>query len=89
MSIQYKKVEKVVKSFANHRRIQILELVNSKPGLPVDKIAENLNINFMTISDHVRKLADAGLIQKQYKGRYVLHRLTKQGKNILSFCKML
>ncbi len=89
MSLQYKKIEKMVKGFANHRRIQILELVKIKPGLTVDKIAESLNVNFMTVSDHIRKLSDAGLVSKQKKGKYVVHTLTKQGNNILSFCKML
>jgi predicted transcriptional regulator len=88
MSLPYKKIEKIVKGFANHRRIQILELLKSAPNLSVDDISQNLNVDFYTISDHIRKLADAGLVHKQYKGRFVLHNLTKRGKDILSFCKM-
>ena len=89
MNLPHKKIEKVVKGFANHRRIQILELLEKNPDLSVDQISQNLNVNFMTISDHVRKLADAGLVDKKYKGRIVMNTLTKEGKNILSFCKML
>lgn len=88
MSLQYKKIEKIVKGFANHRRIQILELLKKTSDLSVDDISQNLNVGFFTISDHIRKLADAGLVEKRYKGRYVLHSLTKMGKSILSFCKM-
>jgi len=88
MSLQYKKVEKIVKGFANHRRIQILELLDKNPNLSVDDIAQNLNVNFVTIADHIRKLADVDLIDKKYKGRFVLHTITKKGKYILSFCKM-
>ena len=36
MSLQYKKIEKIVKGFANHRRIQILELLDKYLGLDVD-----------------------------------------------------
>ena len=89
MSLQYKKLEKIVKGFANHRRMQILELVEKMPGLCVDDISQNLNVNFVTIADHVRKLADSGLIEKTYKGRNVMHEITKRGKDIMSFCKML
>jgi len=89
MNLQYKKIEKIVKGFANHRRIQILELLEKNPDLSVDQISQSLNVNFMTISDHIRKLSDTGLVQKTYKGRIVMNTLTKEGKNILSFCKML
>jgi len=88
MTLNYKKIEKIVKGFANHRRVQILELLSKSQNLSVDQISQNLNVDFYTISDHIRKLADAGIISKKNKGRFVLHSLTKRGKNILSFCKM-
>jgi len=88
MSLPYRKIEKIVKGFANHRRIQTLELLSKASNLSVDQISQNLNVDFYTISDHVRKLADSGLVEKQYKGRFVLHNLTSRGKYILSFCKM-
>lgn len=88
MALKYKKIEKIVKGFANHRRLQILELLNQHPNLSVDQISQNLNTDFYTTSDHIRKLADVGVIEKKYKGRFVLHTITKRGKLILSFCKM-
>jgi len=88
MSLQYKKIERIVKGFANHRRIQVLELLSKTPNLSVDDISQHLNVGFFTISDHIRKLADAGLVEKRYKSRFVLHNLTSRGKSILSFCKM-
>jgi DNA-binding transcriptional ArsR family regulator len=89
MALKYRKVEKIVKGFANHWRIRILELLRKSPDLSVDQITENLGANFITVSVHLRKLADAGLISKKYRGRFVLHNLTKIGKNIITFCKML
>ena len=65
-----------------------MELLEKTPNLSVDEISQNLNVDFFTISDHVRKLADTGLVEKKYKSRFVLHTLTKRGKHILSFCKM-
>jgi len=88
MSLPYKKIEKIIKGFANHRRIQVLELLGKDSNLSVDDISHNLNVDFFTISDHIRKLSEAGLVEKKYKGRFVLHSLSKRGKYILSFCKM-
>jgi len=88
MSLNYKKIEKITKAFANHRRIQILELLDNSQGFSVDDISKKLNVGFFTISDHIRKLADAGLIDKKNKGRFVINSINKRGKCILSFCKM-
>lgn len=88
MSLKYKKIEKMVKAFANHRRIQILELLESDSNMTVDGISKRLEVGFFTISDHIRKLYDAGLVEKRYRGRFVLNSITKSGKKILSFCKM-
>jgi hypothetical protein len=42
-----------------------------------------------TGSEHLRKLAIAGLIMKQHRGRSVRHNLTALGSDVLSFCRML
>ena len=88
MNLQHKKIEKVIKSFANHRRIQILELLEKNSDLSVDQISQSLNVSFFTISDHIRKLSDNGLVEKRNKGRFVINSITRTGRNILSFCKM-
>lgn len=64
--MNYKKVERIVKGFANHRRVQILDLLKKTPELSVSDISEKLKINFRTASDHVGKLARAGLLVKRY-----------------------
>lgn len=89
MSIQYRKVERVVKGFANHNRIRILELLESKPDLSVMDISETLKIGYENASDHIRKMAIAGLLMKKNSGPSVLHRLTPRAKSILMFCKRL
>ena len=82
-------VENIMKGAANHRRLQILELLSENPGLSGFDIAEMLKADFRTISQHTRRLARAGLLTKQYEGRIVHHTLTSRGKNILTFCRML
>ena len=52
----YRQLERIVRGFSNHRRIEILELLEKEPELSVIEIAERLKINFKTASEHVRRL---------------------------------
>ena len=85
----YRKLERIVKGFANHRRIQIMDLLRREPELSVEDISERLNIGYENASDHIRKLAIAGLVLKRNEGSAVRHRLTPRAESILVFCKKL
>jgi Mn-dependent DtxR family transcriptional regulator len=85
----YRHLERIVKGFANHRRIQILELLKKEPELSVAEIAGKLNINFKTASEHIRRLAIAGLVLKRSDGINIRHKLTDRAENILKFLRML
>jgi len=89
MANKYRQLERIVKGFANHRRIQMLELLQREPELSVDEISERLKIGYENASDHVRKLAVAGLVMKRNEGAAVRHRLTPRAELILVFCKRL
>ena len=89
MANNYLKLERIVKGFANHRRIEIMDLLKKEPELSVDQIAERLNIGYENASDHLRKLAIAGLILKRADGNNVRHKITTRAENILAFCKKL
>jgi DNA-binding transcriptional ArsR family regulator len=85
----YRRLERIVKGFANHRRIQILDLLKRTPELSVDEIADRLGIGYENASDHIRKMAMAGLLLKRSDGNSVRHRLTARAESILVFCKKL
>ncbi len=85
----YRALERIVKGFANHRRIEILALLQREPELSVADISERLHIGYENASDHVRKLAIAGLVMKRNDGPSVRHKLTQRGEFILVFCKRL
>jgi len=87
--METRKLERVVKGFANHRRIQILELIERKPELSIFEIADLLEVNFKTISEHTRRLAIAGLVLKRNEGSSVRHALSNRGKLILKFLRTL
>jgi predicted ArsR family transcriptional regulator len=85
----YKQLERIVRGFSNHRRIEIMELLGRMPELSVIEIAQELDINFKTASDHVRRLAISGLVMKRNEGASVRHRLTPQGILILKLLRTL
>ncbi len=85
----YRKLERIVKGFANHRRLEILDLLKREPELSVDEISEKLHLGYENASDHTRKLAIAGLVLKRYQGNTVRHKLTPRAESILVFCKKL
>lgn len=80
-----KQLERHFKGVANHRRIAILLLVLKNPGISVEGISESLSCNFKTISEHTRRLVQAGLLNKEYKGRKVEHRVSPYGRIFCNF----
>ncbi|MCL5004346.1 MAG: winged helix-turn-helix domain-containing protein [Patescibacteria group bacterium] len=85
----YYELERIIKGVANHRRIEILEMLGKKPEMSVAEIAEKVKSNFKTTSDHIRKIAVAGLLMKRSDSKSVRHKLTKRGEFILKFLRML
>ena len=86
---RYKEIERMVKGVANHRRLQILDTLSKEPELSVTEISEQLDIDFRTASEHIRKLVLAGLVMKRNDGAAVRHALTRRGQDILKFCRTL
>lgn len=82
-----KQLERHLKGIANHRRIDILFLVNKRPGISLDDIAGAMNVNFKTLSEHTRRLVQAGLLNKKYQGRMVSHSLSPYGRRLLGLIK--
>jgi DNA-binding transcriptional ArsR family regulator len=87
--LKARQLEKIVKGFSNHRRIEILGLLYDKPELSLIEIADELRINFKTASEHTRRLAIAGLVMKRNDGNLVRHALSALGKTILKFLRTL
>ena len=84
-----RQLERVMKGIANHRRIEVCVLLDKNPELSLVEIAEILKINVKTASEHVRRLAIAGMVMKRHDGNYVRHALTERGKIILKFLRIL
>ena len=87
--LEYKKLERIIKGIANHRRLQILELVEKEPELSVQEISDKLKSEFKNISAHINKMAIAGLLMKRSDSKSIRHKLTNRGNNILKFVRIL
>lgn len=87
--MNYRKMERIVRGFSNHRRIQILELLQKVPELSVDEIASTLKINYKTAAEHIRRLAIPGLVMKRNEANRVRHKITPRSVSILKFLRTL
>lgn len=84
-----RQLEKLVRGFSNHRRIEIVELLNKSPELSVAEISDILRINYKTGADHIRRLAISGIVMKRNDNNCVRHALTNDGKSVLKFLRTL
>ena len=80
-----KQMEKHSKGIANHRRIEILFLIAQHGGISVDMLSLRTRCNMKTISSHILRLENAGLVRKRNVGRTVSHELSPYGKIVYKF----
>jgi DNA-binding HxlR family transcriptional regulator len=84
-----KQMERHLKGISNHYRIEILLLISVRESITLDGLVERLNASQKTLSEHTRRLAQAGLITKKYRGRFVEHTLSPYGRMFVGFLKSL
>ncbi|MDO8602106.1 MAG: helix-turn-helix transcriptional regulator [bacterium] len=80
-----KQMERHLKGMANHYRIEILLCVAGCEKITLEQIFKTLGANQKTISEHTRRLYQAGLINKKYRGQFVEHTLSPYGKIFVRF----
>lgn len=84
-----KRMERVFKGVANHKRAKILEFIAKENNTTLWQISQGLNIELKNASQHTARMERAGLIEKQYAGRSVMHFLTPYGQKVYDFMKTL
>ena len=83
-----KQMERHLKGMANHYRIEILLLTAENNGITLEDIVKTLGANEKTIGEHTRRLYQAGLINKKYRGKFVEHTLSPYGKIFVRFLQL-
>ena len=82
-----KQLERYFKGAASERRIEILLLLKKHNGLNLEEISEKLKYNIKTTHEHVKRLFQAGLVDKKRTSNRVLHSLSPYGKEFVDFMK--
>ena len=85
----FRYLERVTKGIANHRRIEILSLLEKSPELSLSEVTDALGINLKTAGEHLRRLTIAGLVAKRNAGAAVRHIVTAEGRKALKFLRTL
>jgi len=80
-------MERHLKGMSNHYRIEILLLIAESGGITLENIIKAIGANEKTLGEHTRRLHQAGLINKRYRGKFVEHTLSPYGKAFSRFLK--
>ena len=80
-------MQRHLKGIANHYRIAVLLLIEQNKKITLEAIVEKLKANEKTIGEHTRRLVTSGLINKEYRGKFVEHTLSPYGKVFVDFLK--
>lgn len=84
-----KRIERVFKGVAHHKRARILEFIAKENNTTLWQISQGLDIEFRNASHHTEIMEKAGLIEKKYAGRSMMHFLTPYGQKVYDFFKQL
>ena len=70
-----KKLEKFLKAFANHRRLEIVWFLNEKGPVTVSEISARINLSFKATSKHLGVLFAADIVEREQKGLQMFYRI--------------
>jgi DNA-binding MarR family transcriptional regulator len=86
---KYSKIEKVTKGAGHRRRIAVLFLLYREPRLSLSEISDKIRTDYKNTSQHLQKMAQAGLVKKENEGNIMRHTLTPLGKKTLKAIRNL
>lgn len=74
------RLAEAVKVLADPARLQLLSLIAAGPGAEacVCDLTEPLGLSQPTVSHHLRVLLDAGLVEREQRGRWAWYRLASR-----------
>ena len=70
------KAANALKAVAHPVRIGIVDLLNQRPELSVGQLTEALEIEQASVSHHLTKMRDKGILEMRREGRNVYYQLT-------------
>jgi len=83
-----KELEKVLKAFANRRRLAIVRFLKGRKEASVGEIAEAIHLSFRSTSRHLAVLSAADILEKDQRSTQMFYRIAPHvgsvGRYILS-----
>jgi ArsR family transcriptional regulator, arsenate/arsenite/antimonite-responsive transcriptional repressor len=75
-----------LKVLADPARLRLVSLIAAQPGAEacVCNLTEPLGLSQPTVSHHLRVLHEAGLLQREPRGRWVYYRLSREPLEVLA-----
>jgi ArsR family transcriptional regulator, arsenate/arsenite/antimonite-responsive transcriptional repressor len=77
-----KELIKILKALSDEGRLRIVNLLKAKSGVCVCEITEIINLSQPTISSHLKKLEEAGIITFRKDGLWVNYYLNEEMDNV-------
>ena len=78
-----KDLERVIKAFANRRRLTIVEYLKRHKEAPVSEIAHEINLSMRATSKHLGILFSAEILEKEQRSLQIFYRLASQPKRAI------
>lgn len=72
-----KALERVMKAFANKRRIAIIQLLKHEHELAVTDIARRIRLSVKATSKHLGLLSNLGIVEKEQRSLLVFYRISR------------
>ncbi len=72
-----RELERILKAFANRRRIGILKYLKRAKTAPVGDVADAIKLSFKATSKHLNILSNADVVEKEQIGLLVFYSLPK------------
>ena len=72
-----KDLEKIVKAFANMRRLHIIQHLTKDGDASVSEVASEIRLSFKATSKHLRILSSAGILDRKQNSTTVFYFLQK------------
>ena len=70
-----KEKEKIIKAFANRRRLEIVKFLKPKREASVGEIAEHLKLSIKATSKHLGVLHGANIVEKEQRSLFYFYYL--------------
>ncbi len=80
-----KYLEKVLKAFANKRRLLILKYLNSIKEAPVGDIAGEINLSVKATSKHLNILSAIDILEKDQRSSQMFYRASSNKNPIVEY----